>query len=246
MANNFPPRSQPTDFSSEPQIHTSNLLCHVHLEFSPVSHSQHIQVSQTQLAPHPSHLNEKTDYSLTVKTRNLDAAFDHSLSPTSCPQNTSAISSCFQLHCERLPKPHMNWESSGHPWYLHLVLQTDPGRMGAISHTGLAHTCLSRASWSSATCFPPASSSNNTSSQISAHLFFLVALLLLLLSHLLFCSFHFYSSALSVSFLSLPLPLSSSPSLPLCILPRFSSPPLFRCDNHRKSELVATSLAFLT
>ena len=67
MVTNFPPKSQPTDFSSEPQIHTSNLLRHIHLEFSPVSQSQHIQVSQTQLAPHFSHLNEKTHYSLTVQ-----------------------------------------------------------------------------------------------------------------------------------------------------------------------------------
>lgn len=209
MVTNFPPRSQPTDFSSEPQIHTSNLLHHVHLEFSPVSQSQHIQVSQTQLAPHLSHLNEKTHYSLMVKTRNLDAAFDHSLSPTSCPPNMSAISSCFQLHCERLPNPDTNWESSGHPWYPHLVLQADPER-----HTGLKHRHLSRASWSSAMCFPPASSPNNTSSQISAHLFFLVPFLLLLLSHLSFCFFHFYSLPLSISFLSLPLPLSSSPISP--------------------------------
>ena len=200
MVTNFPPKSQPTDFSSEPQIHTSNLLRHIHLEFSPVSQSQHIQVSQTQLAPHFSHLNEKTHYSLTVKTRNLDATFEHPLSPTSCPQNMSAISSCFQLHCESLPNLHMNWESSGHPWYPYLDLQTDPGR-----HTGLEHTRLSRASWSSAMCFPPASSPNTTSSQIA------LTFSLSFLFSSCFCLIFYFAS---FTFTACPyfLPLSSSPS----------------------------------
>ena len=51
MATNFLPPPQPTDLSWELQIHTSNLLHHVHLEFSWASPSQHSRVPQTWSAP---------------------------------------------------------------------------------------------------------------------------------------------------------------------------------------------------
>lgn len=143
MANNFPPRSQPTNFSSEPQIHTSNLLRP--RPFGILISVKVSKVSQTQLAPHLSHLNEKTHYSLTVKTRHLDAAFDHSPLTYFLSQNRLPFPPVLQLHCERLPKPHMSYP--GTCGASTLVLQTDPGRMlGAISHTGLETamplTCL--------------------------------------------------------------------------------------------------------
>lgn len=211
-----------------------------------MSQSQHIQVSQIQSAPHLSQLT-KTHYSLTVKTRNLDAAFDHSLSPTSCPQNMSAFSSYFQLHCESLPNPHMNWESSGAPWSPKLALQTDPGRMGSISHTGLEHTCLlefchvlpsslllqqhqlpDKRSPSLSHSFSPLAS---------------VSAFTLLLSLLLLGPVCFFPLSSSPSFF-LPRLSHSAPSPSSPILP-FSDDNVL-CDNHRKLELGATSLAFLT
>lgn len=163
------------------------------------------------------------------------------------PPNMSAISSYFQLHCERLPNPHMNWESSGAPWSPKLVLQTDPGRMGTISHTGLKDTCLLEF------CHALPSSLLLQQHQLPdkrspflSHSFSPLASVsasILLLSLLLLGPVYFFPLSSSPSFflpcLSHSAPCPSSPILP------FSDDNL-PCDNHRTLELGATSLAFLT